>query len=345
MNLDRYGTRLPITTVRDPLQELLIHLGYLNSADHIVGLLVSKHSVSLGDAKALVAHVRAHAGLASSFAEQAVSAKDEAGLLPAYYAILNFLKLYILFSTRHADLPSNRWHGASYDVYAKDSRSLLTEVVTLRSGGALPLVYEVLTGTRYQDRTEVQLRDIYPYIQNVCTQWEWAGQTRRLATLISEVIRDGGDREPRVRVLFTTPRTAISRNMLRVFEKYRPVPGLPGTFRGPRVSDRAMTDDSVVRNGLRTSLLYSDHDGNPCTPVCGRSLLLPEELPIAIAFFHLSCVVRYKPEFLAKLRDSVYAPVIAALRYHGLLRATLLLLSYVQQRTLFVGQRPLGGPP
>lgn len=44
------------------------------------------------------------------------------------------------------ELRANRFHDASYDGYEKDSRSLLTEVITVKPKGAIPLVYEILTG-------------------------------------------------------------------------------------------------------------------------------------------------------------------------------------------------------
>jgi hypothetical protein len=94
-----------------------------------------------------------------------------------------------------------------------------------------------------------------------------------------------------------------------------------------------------VRACVRPVLLYSDLTGNPLTPLSSKPLLLPQEIPIALAFFHMSSVVRYKPEFVARLRDSRYWPVVATTRYHGMLHFLRLLWSYVHQRELFIQTR------
>jgi hypothetical protein len=54
---------------------------------------------------------------------------DRLRYLPAYYAILNLMKVGVLLGPRHADLPKNRTHGASYNPEGKDSRSILTEEI------------------------------------------------------------------------------------------------------------------------------------------------------------------------------------------------------------------------
>jgi hypothetical protein len=59
-----------------------------------------------------------------------------------------------------------------------------------------------------------------------------------------------------------------------------------------------------------------------------------EELPIVLAFFHLSSVVRYKPEFLARLRDSRYWPVLMSMQTHCMNKLLLLFWSYVHRRTI-----------
>jgi hypothetical protein len=65
-------------------------------------------------------------------------------------------------------------------------------------------------------------------------------------------------------------------------------------------------------------------------------MYLPEELPIAIALFHISSVVRYKPEFFARIRNSKYWPVVGAARQHILYKFLLLFSSFVRQETMVV---------
>lgn len=174
----RYEPHYNMVTPRDPLHELLIHLEYLKSKEFVIDTLTAVHAVSAADARTRVGVILAHTRLACSYIDLALASRDEMGFLPAYYALLNLLKLHILFSPRHADLPANRWHGASYGVYTKDSHNILTEEIVLRSAGAIPLFYEAVTGSRYADRTRVQMRDIYPYIRGVAVEWEFAGRER-----------------------------------------------------------------------------------------------------------------------------------------------------------------------
>ena len=66
------------------------------------------------------------------------------------------------------------------------------------------------------------------------------------------------------------------------------------------------------------------------TPSDGR-LVIPQELAVLLAFFHLSNVVRYDPERLARLYDSRAVPVLEALRRHGLLTYLTTLWSFLTQ--------------
>ena len=60
-------------------------------------------------------------------------------------------------------------------------------------------------------------------------------------------------------------------------------------------------------------------------PLQRGCLPFPEEFPIALLFFHMGSVVRYQPEFLAKLRDSRHWPILASASRHGLFKFLLLL--------------------
>ena len=113
----------------------------------------------------------------------------------------------------------------------------------------------------------------------------------------------------------------------------------PKQFLGRTTANIAISDDALVRACVRPALLYSDISGNPLTPSSSKPLLLPQELPIALAFFHLSSIVRYKPEFVARLRDSRFWPVVSTTQYHGMLHFVRLLWSFVHQTDLFIETR------
>ena len=72
------------------------------------------------------------------------------------------------------------------------------------------------------------------------------------------------------------------------------------------------------------------------TPICNKQLLLPEELPILLAFFHMSNVVRYNPEFLVRLEDSPEWGLLHVFSRQGIYRYLVLFWSFFNQRTYLV---------
>lgn len=127
--------------------------------------------MTASEAKNRQPSVAAHVRAARAFLDQAQSGPELVSFLPAYCAMLNLAKVCILFSSKHAELPPNRWHGASYDGYGKASHSLVTETVTLRSAGAIPLFYSAITGRTVRDKTRIAMRDVYPYISGIGAEW------------------------------------------------------------------------------------------------------------------------------------------------------------------------------
>jgi hypothetical protein len=139
MDLLRYPKRGGFNTARDPLADLLELLNLLTAKAYLLDILTTANDVPLADARKRAPHIIPHVRTAAGFLEQALQGSSDLSLLPAYYAVLNLLKVYILFSPMHAALSRNMRHGASYDVDAKDSQNLLTERVTLHSRGVIPL--------------------------------------------------------------------------------------------------------------------------------------------------------------------------------------------------------------
>ncbi len=88
---------------------------------------------------------------------------------------------------------------------------------------------------------------------------------------------------------------------------------------------------------MRWFLLYTPAPEAVRTPLCSKHLLLPEELPIALMFFHMSSVVRYKPEFLERLQQSKHWPVLAVAKRHSLLRVLLLFWAHMHKRVTVFG--------
>ncbi|MDP2951759.1 MAG: hypothetical protein Q8O76_00395, partial [Chloroflexota bacterium] len=94
-------------------------------------------------------------------------------------------------------------------------------------------------------------------------------------------------------------------------------------------------DTASLQACLRPPMLYEEIDqlvgSYHFVPSSGGKLLLPEELPLLCAFYHMSNVVRYDPDTLIRLMDSKYWPVLLALRRHGTYRFLLLFWSFVNQ--------------
>jgi hypothetical protein len=335
----RYAKSHDVTSTLDPIEDVLVLLTYLTAKDYLVELLTSLHGLAkteaVSRAKSIIAHVRT----ALDYLRQAQLGPSELSFLSNYYGILNLLKTYVLFGPYHADLKAQRWHGATYPVDAKDSRKLLTEVVNLKKGGALPLFYKTIVGHPWPAPTQIRMADICPYIPYISAEYSLAtGRSDRLAhlkiegqphrhkdkmTVVARLLRRPGDS------------TAYSIRDFKVLRLFRPSPSDPGLFLSRGVPKKNYRyDDPQLRRLFRPFLVYSFGDSVVRTPIGSGRLLLPEELPIALLFFHMSSVVRYKPEFLERLRASRHWPILAAARQHCVLRILILAWSYFHKENL-----------
>src|SRR5713101_7455973 len=91
----------------------------MTAPEYLVEIMTKRHSMALDVAKrrskAIIPYVR-HA---TGYVEQSLAGPPELAFLPAYYAILDLMKVYILLGPRHADLTHHRHHGMSYKVHSK----------------------------------------------------------------------------------------------------------------------------------------------------------------------------------------------------------------------------------
>lgn len=336
MRISRYPDEESVTTNLDPLDDLATWLEYFGAVDYVVSLLVERHGVAPTDARQRARHIVAHARLATAYIEQALGGPRDVSFLSSYYAILNLLKICILCGPYHQSLPSNRWHGATYDVYGKDSQSLLTEKVTLRKGGAIPLFYRTITGKIIQKEHALSLASIYPYIFDVSHEFTVAsGEPCRFANLKFSVIEVEGAKHLRADARSVDNRGAFKLNQLQALKGFRKFSG-SGSNIAYTTGILAHADVAELRSHVRTEFLYHSLNGGVYCPVSSARLSFSEEFPIILAFFHMSSVVRYKPEFLIRLKDTKYWPVISTMRRHGLLKFIVLFWAFTHQRTLFV---------
>jgi hypothetical protein len=290
--------------------------------------------VGKADAEKRSSKIAPHAKSAVLFTRQALDGPHEVAFLPAYYAILNLLKIYILFGAHHAELNANRWHGATYDGYGKNSQSLLTEEIVLKSGGTIPLFYRTVTGTSFGSKARrIRMGDLYPYIANVSAEWQAAGVSRAGLVAVRFAIVNQNNREVVAARLFTLDAATLPASGVGPIKGFAR-DGATNLYTSKKNAPAGGSIEERVLGGINSSLLYYPHGEAALMPIATGGMRLPEELPITLAFFHLGSVVRYKPEFLAQLRDSRYWPVVSALRVHGLFKMLVLTLSFVRRETV-----------
>ncbi len=351
MRIGRYDEDVIMISSLDIFADVLTQVEFLTARDYVADLLVRSHGVTGKDAKKRATSIVPYVRTAAAYIAQAQSGPPEVSFLPCYYAVLNLLKVYVLLSPRHAELPDNRWHGATYSVFDKDSQGLETEAIKIKTKGAIPLVYEIITGHKIAKDVTVQMRDVYPYIPNVTVEWNMAtSDESRMFGVHFSVSTTAAGKHVGVNVELPTGIGAVTTvPSLRSFKLLRGfvTSGTPSvTFSTKTPQDASLSDRDVVLSCVRRCLIYARTQYPPpgfagfgvihSTPASNRHLLLPEELPIALALFHLSNVARYKPDFLAQLRDSRYWPVIATTQKHALFQFLVLFWSYAHQKTLIM---------
>jgi hypothetical protein len=335
--IEQYDDSGGFTSAFDPLDDLVLHLDFLAAVNYTVELLRSKHAVPVADARARAARIRPHAQLAAQYVRQARTGPVEVSFVPSYYAILNLLKIWILCSPQHPRLKANRLHGASYDPTAPLSRALTSETITLHPAGAIPLFYEVLTGHTLSGKTQVAMRDVYPYIADVSTEWSLASRSPARGVALAPSV-ESVPAGLRARFSVSTPaaRRPIPATHLPALRGCSRDPSAPTQFVGSTVLPVGSAPRAVACATLDRRFLYYPNTDKTVTALMPGPLLMPEALPITLAFYHLSCVARYNPEFLERLANSKYWPVVAALRPHALFKFLLLFWSFIRQANVRV---------
>lgn len=76
---------------------------------------------------------------------------------------------------------------------------------------------------------------------------------------------------------------------------------------------------------------------NTSTPLTRKAHVFNEDLSIMLAYFHLSNIVRYNPEHLAKLMDSRYWIILLGLRKSGIIRMLKLFWGDINKYSFDIG--------
>ena len=326
LRIQRYDKIRQVMSNLDPLEDTLGFVQAMQAEDYTTEVLRSVHGLNDRTAVARARQITTHIRAILSFVDQARGSDRAYAFLPAYYAILNMLKIGILAGPHGDELQRQRWHGATYALTQRNRKTPLHEKVTVKQGGAIPLYYKTITGTAIQSDVSLSLADVYPYIIDIGAEMALvSGLTNRVAKFECH--------GQRVVLTPIYPGPVVKLQTAPVFKtgwkkkKGRPeftTPACP-----PGVDGRIH-----VRQSLRRYLLYYPIRDIVVTPLCARRLHFPEELPIALAFFHMSNVVRYNPEYLSHLQDSRFWSVLITLQRHSLLKSLILLWSNFHKETL-----------
>lgn len=326
----RYPEGGGFSSARDPFRDLTVHLEFLVAADYATDLLTSVHGVSLSDAVPRAPSIRSHARLALHYIEQAEASRPEVSFLPCYYGILQLMKLYILFGPLHDRLKDNRTHGASYSPAGPPDRNFASDTITVNPKGSIALFYEALTGRTIPAPTSVRMDQLYPFMQDCSAEWAMASSVRSSILQLTPSVAPST--QPVWRVSGPLASDDLSIAQLPALTPCEPHPDIPGPmFRGLTPSP---VDNMAghLEATLDRTYLYFPLLGKTTTALMNGPLLMPEELPIALALFHLSSVVRYHPDYLEHLRDSRYWPVVVEARLHCLHKFLILLWSFLKQK-------------
>lgn len=335
MQLSRYESRTYSSSNLDHFDDMVDTLGYLLAPEYVVELLTKTHGYGVREAKARAKRIVSHARIGISYLEQTKSSPSEVSFLSAYYAILNLAKVCILFGPYADELRGqSRWHGASYPTNAKDSRSLLTEKFIFNPGGALALYYKTLVGINLPSKRTIVVGDLYRCISDISVEFDLA--TGGQSAVYSVDFNYTSDNTKGL--IFAR---LYSPNPINV--KVSQLPALNGFKKngenefikilGPPATN-SEDINGQVRAAVDVRFLYSVNQSISRMSGKCSSLKMTEEMPIALAFFHLSSVCRYKPEFLDKVVGSKYWPIVRSFRRHGLFRFMTLVWSFVQRKEL-----------
>ncbi len=335
LSVYRYNSNQVTRTNLDPLEDLVSWISGLRSAGYVQDILRKKHFLTgAGEIRRCAQLISTYAENSVGLIEQAYTGSPALSFLPLYYSILNLSKIYLVCAGMRNDLAKNRYHGATYDPFQKSSRDILTEEVTLKPQGVLPLFYRALTGSSYGNTgRKVRLNDIYSKLYSVGHEFEFI--YGRHPDFQPAALTVEGDTSVGFNLALTLIRSshpmAFNRAYLKILGNLHKDTQRINTYIGSKVvAASAEEARDLFSKNIRRFLLYdvgvvhSIRRGQylpySVTVLSRSALLMPEELPIWIAFFHLSNIVRYNPEFLAKLMDSSSWALLLAMRKHCILR-------------------------
>ncbi|MFC1954086.1 YaaC family protein [Chloroflexota bacterium] len=346
----RYPNDNMVSSALNPLDDILCWVSGFTSKNYVKEIIQTKHSPQVQPTiDERTNEVTQYVHLCCQYIEQATKGPKELAYLPLYYALLNLAKAYISVG-KHAielNMRDNRRHGASYD-HSKFS-SLDDDSINIHNRGIIPLFYKTLLDTDLpvkDKKLRLKMKQVYPYIRMISAEYAIACGVSSAKLLIPFTIstEDLPNGYQRLKAQWIGDRF-INKDELGIPNRLSSLQAF-NSMRRINKNDKVLyskkykSDDARIWSHVRRNLLYDDIETFGVSkyvfvPVSGESLLLPEELPILCAFYHLSNIVRYNPNALTTLMDSKYWPAILALQSHGLYCFLLLFYGYMTQTRVF----------
>ena len=332
--IPRYLNVQTIKSSLNPFDDAVNLVSTLSSYDYLVELLTGIHNLTLSDARQRVKLILPHVRVALNYAKHGIAAEEDIAFLLLYYAMLNMLKVYIIVGPYNNELETNRWHGATYSVNKKNSHNLFTEEITIKRGGAIPLFYKTICGNTITQEITLKISNLYSLSYEIGDEYKIVtGKQNSLRLFTYQetavdgvlkpvlVFQGGGYNIRSVSALYNKPWTKLRGKV---------------EFSGPQNISGLRVEENIWQHINNFMIINPYHGRISLSPIFPNDIFLTEELVITLIFFHLSNVVRYKPEFMEKIKSSRYWPLVVAARTRLLYKSLLLLWSFIHKKTLVI---------
>jgi hypothetical protein len=347
MSLMRYPTNNTAISTQNGFVDLHDWLGFLCAKSYLHDLLVRTHGFTSSTAERRAKSIIPHVRVARGYIQQSLEGPKELAFLPTYYSILNLSKVAVLLGPRHADLSTQRLHGASYDPNLTDPRSVLTDAIKVHNRGVFPLFHETLTGRAAITKSlRLEIKEILPCVSGISHEYVLAtGRVARFCGL-QFGLRLNAPNQHLAATVFTSTTSAhgmvpaTTRCVVPCLDSFKHRKGHPpSVLMGPKFDEQNGALDAQVTMHVKRYLLLrrSDERFNRSYALMGPNKIeFPEEIPIWLLFYYMSSVVRYKPEFFSRLKDSKYWPPLSAATTHSFLDFLLAFWSYMHKMNYFL---------
>lgn len=321
----RYNSKIVINTRNNPLEDLCLWTSSLRSISYSEDLLFMHHGFkNKRERKICAQQISAYAEHAINLLHQAFSGPNLISYLPIYYSMLNLAKICIIVKGERQALERQRWHGASYVQKSNYSIDLLNEQISLKSKGAIPLLYKVITGSEFpRPGTIITLKRLYPYIHDVSVEYSYLyGEPDNIIGIQLEI---EGEQKSGYYIKCTL--NNASKKSLPSKSKIKLLSGFTVDLKNPKIFYSKKIRDTeenaknklylIFRRYLIQSTVLSLGQISTYTPVSSSQFQLFEEFPLILVFFHLSNVVRYNPLYLERLYNSKACTLLLTLPKQG----------------------------